>query len=198
MGSVQAQSDCRWDRVAMRGVYPATTIAPVSMSAGNRGSRGVLGKKCPKNQQKQPVTPWQPCHSPGSRCPLAPQVPIPRVPGIRRSRSYRNKEVKHPREARIKKILRRGPGYRPPNPPGPMLAGPVISGEPLIPGCPGWTGRFGERYLLFLVSRFFWFGLPEGLCLGSCHQMSPSTSDCRAHASPLFIPDLLPKESRVA
>lgn len=212
LGSVQVQSDCRRDRLAMHGVYPVTTIAPVPMSRWlrPRGSRGVPGPKVGKNERKTamephryPATVWIPV------VPLLPVVPspypwVPVAPGRAGPgpRSYMNKETKElqdPREARIKKILRRGPGYRPPNPPGPTLSGPVISGEPLIPGCPGWTGWFGERYLLVPRLKIpLVRASPGPVCLGSRHQMSPSTSDCRAHASPLFIPDLFPKEPRVA
>ena len=144
----------------MHGVYPATTIAPVPMSAGNRGSRGVSRRNGAKSAQKSTKTTLNPMATlPQSRDPVSPLLPglrFPLFPGAPGSRSYRNKqpkELQDPREAQIKKILRRGPGYRPPNPPGPTLSGPVISEEPLIPGCPGWTGWFGERYLLAFVSR---------------------------------------------
>ena len=126
---------------------PGACPGPNGAKSAQKSTKTTLNPMATLPQSRDPVSPLLP----GLRFPL-----FPGFPGAPGSRSYRNKETKElqdPREAQIKKILRRGPGYRPPNPPGPTLSGPVISGEPLIPGCPGWTGWFGERYLLAFVSR---------------------------------------------
>lgn len=137
---------CSWDRtginvavfparVAMRGDFPATTIAPVPMSAGNRGSRGVPGPKVGKNERKpamephsHPATVWIPVvplasgaplvlASGGSRLPRVPEAPVSKFPGFLGYHA-----VPSIRQSRL--LRARNP---PPNPHGPMLSGSEVS-----------------------------------------------------------------------
>lgn len=169
------------------------------MYPGNRGSGVRLVKKPPKIGHFPHFTPSFPA-SPVSRGSIPPVSHVSRAEHPHEAAKQGKQEAKETQGSTYRIDLKdQDQGTAPQTPQDPYSPDPAIKlGDPLIPGYPGGTGWFGERYLLVPGLRgVFRYRFPGSLPRGT-HRMSPSSAWRAGFRLAPYLPGSTSEEGRVA